>query len=60
MFGVGLPVEEQHVCMVTVQGKNPTIFSHGSAFSCIEIPLSVEQESHSGGTTFLNVAPLGG
>jgi hypothetical protein len=58
IFGADLPLAKQHVCIVTKQGANPTLFSHGSAFSCKFLSLSQEQSAHSGTTVFLDVSGL--
>lgn len=59
IFGVGLPLNEQHGAMVIKPDKkNPTLFSHGSAAGPIEIPFVQEQAAHFGSTVFLSVVDL--
>jgi hypothetical protein len=60
LIGINLPLAQQHVCIVTDQGEDPEVFSHGSAFNCELLPLSVELTAHPGADyVFLNVGNLG-
>jgi hypothetical protein len=58
VFGADLPLSEQHVAIVTKQGDDPELFSHGEAFECRLLSLSEEQTAHSGSTVFMDVTSL--
>lgn len=59
VLGVGLPVQQQHGCIVIGTGRDPLLFSHGSDAGPIAIKLSQEQPAHPNGeTVFLDVSSL--
>lgn len=58
VFGVGLPLSQQHVAMVVEQAHDPLVFSHGAAFQTQVYRCSVEQAYHGGGTVCLDVSTL--
>ena len=59
VFGADLALGNQHVCMVTIAGTNPQLFSHGETDSCKLLTLSQEQTAHTGQTVFLDMSQQG-
>jgi hypothetical protein len=59
IFGADLGLGNQHVAIVVEAGKDPELFSHGSANKALLLPLSAEQSAHAGSTVFLDVSNLG-